>query len=75
MHPCYVGDLPAQCAGINRTNVNVQELTVQALLQRDRRRVHDAIALDPLTTTQCSLEDVRAMTEQLFAASADYMTI
>ena len=75
IHPCYVGDLPAQCAGINRTNVNVQELTVQAILQHDRRRVHEAIALDPLTTTQCSLEDVRAMTDQLFAASAAHLTI
>ncbi len=75
MHPCYVGDLPAQCAGINRTNVNVQELTVQAVLQQDRRRVYEAIALDPLTTTQCSLEDVRAMTDQLFAASGAHLTI
>ena len=75
LHPCYVGNLPAQCAGINRTNVNVQELTVQAILEHDRRRVHEAIALDPLTTTQCSLEDVRAMTEGLFAASEEYLTI
>ena len=75
LHPCYVGELPAQCAAINRTNVNVQELTVQAILQQDRRRVYEAIALDPLTTTQCSLEDVRAMTDELFAASAAYLTI
>jgi alpha-galactosidase len=75
LHPCHVGDLPAQCAGINRTNVNVQELTVQAMVEQDRRRVHEAIALDPLTTTQCSLDDVRAMTEALFAASAEHLTI
>lgn len=75
LHPCHVGNLPAQCAGINRTNVNVQELTVQAMLEQDRRHVHEAIALDPLTTTQCSLDDVRAMTEELFAASAEHLTI
>ena len=75
LHPCHIGDLPAQCAGINRTNVNVQELTVQAMVEQDRRRVHEAIALDPLTTTQCSLDDVRAMTEALFAASAEHLTI
>ncbi len=75
LHPCYVGKLPAQCAGINRTNVNVQELTVQAILEQDRRHVHEAIALDPLTTTRCSLEDVRAMTYELFAASEAYLTI
>lgn len=75
LHPCHVGNLPAQCAGINRTNVNVQELTVQAILEQDRRRVQEAIALDPLTTTQCSLEDVRSMTEELFAASEEHLTI
>ena len=75
MHPCAVGALPAQCAAINRTNVNVQELTVQAMLEQDRRRVYEAIALDPLTTTQCSLEEVRAMTDQLFDASAGYLTL
>ncbi len=75
LHPCFIGDLPPQCAGINRTNVNVQELTVQAMLEHDRRRVHEAIALDPITTTQCSLDDVRAMTEELFAASAEYLTM
>ncbi len=75
LHPCHIGDLPPQCAGINRTNVSVQELTVQAMLEQDRRHVHEAIALDPITTTQCSLDDVRAMTEGLFAASADYLTI
>lgn len=75
LHPCYVGSLPAQCAGINRTNVNVQELTVQAMLEQDRRRVHEAIALDPLTTTQCSLEDVRSMTEELFTASEEFLTL
>lgn len=74
LHPCHVGALPAQCAGINRTNVNVQELAVHAMLAGDRRYVSEAIALDPLTTTQCSLEEVRAMTNELFAASADFLT-
>ena len=30
--PTYVGDLPHQCAALNRTNINVQELTIQAAL-------------------------------------------
>jgi len=33
IHPCYVGELPIQCAAINRTNINVQELTVEGVLQ------------------------------------------
>ena len=75
LHPCSIGDLPAQCAAINRTNVNVQELAVAAILNRDREAVYQAIALDPLTTTQCSLDEVRRMTDELFAASADYLRL
>ena len=29
---CYVGDLPEQCAALNRTNINVQLLTIEAAL-------------------------------------------
>ena len=75
LHPCAIGDLPAQCAAINRTNVNVQELAVAAILNGDREAVYQAIALDPLTTTQCGLDEVRQMTDELFAASADYLRL
>ena len=34
VQPTAVGPLPPQCAAVNRTNVNVQELAVQAALSR-----------------------------------------
>src|SRR5699024_4264339 len=32
IQPTYVGDLPTQLAALNRTNINVQQLTVEAAL-------------------------------------------
>ena len=54
--PAYVGDLPAQLAAINRTNVNVQELAVQGFLDRDRDADPARPApLDPLAAATTSL--------------------
>src|SRR5207302_10113709 len=42
VQPTAVGALPPQLAALNRTFVNVCELTVQAALQGDRRHVYHA---------------------------------
>ena len=50
IHPCYVGDLPEQLAALNRTNINVQNLTIQAAKERQKKTlVYMAAYLDPHT--------------------------
>jgi alpha-galactosidase len=71
--PCFIGDLPPHLAGINRTNVSVQELAVEAALTGDREAAFQAVALDPLTAAVCSLKEIRAMVDELFEAEADYL--
>ena len=73
IRPCYVGDLPPQLAGLNRTNVNVQELAVKAALEGNREVAYQAVQLDPLTAAVCSLKEIRQMTDELFAASAPWL--
>ena len=68
IHPCYVGDLPPQLAALNRSNVNVIELAVRAVLDKDRDAAFHACAVDPLTASVVSLDKVRAMFEELWAA-------
>ena len=71
VQPTHAGPLPAGCAALNRTNVNVQELAVAAALEGDREKVYQAIALDPLTGAVLTLDQAREMTDELFAAHAD----
>jgi len=71
--PCCVGELPPQLAAINRTNVNVQELTVQAALLGDRRAAFHAVAMDPLTAAVCSLQQIQDMVDQMFEAEAEWL--
>ena len=73
LHPTFVGELPTQLAAINRTNVNVQELAVEAALRGDRRAAFCAVALDPLTAAVCSLDEIQAMVDEMFAAEAQWL--
>ncbi|WP_114855432.1 alpha-galactosidase [Brachybacterium sp. YJGR34] len=71
VQPTAIGELPLQLAALNRTNVNVQTLAVKAALEGNLEHVHHAVAMDPLTAAQVTLEDARAMTDELLAAHAD----
>lgn len=71
--PCKVGDLPEQCAAINRTNVNVQLLTMKAAASRKREDVYMAAYMDPHTSSELNLDDIKSMCDDLFTAHGDMM--
>jgi len=73
IHPCYVGDLPPQCAALNRTNINVQELGVLAAVERDRELAFQAILLDPLTSAILTIDETRRMVDEMFKAESKYL--
>ncbi len=73
VHPLVIGPLPPQCAALIRTMVNVQELAVEAALSGNREHVYHAIMLDPLSGALLTLDQIRAMTDDLFAAEAPWL--
>jgi alpha-galactosidase len=68
---CYVGPLPEQCAALNRTNINVQLLTIEAALTRKRQKVYQAAMLDPHTAAELSLDEIRSLCDELIEAHGD----
>jgi alpha-galactosidase len=68
VHGCHVGNLPPQCAAINRSNIAVQELAVRAFLDHDKEAAFHAVALDPLTASLLPLDKIRQMFEELWKA-------
>jgi alpha-galactosidase len=74
IHPCVVGDLPGQLAALNRSNIAVQQMTVEAALEGDRRKAFHALALDPLTSAVCSLSEIRSMFEELCVAQTEWVS-
>lgn len=73
IQPTHIGALPVAAAAINRTSINVQELSVEAAFSGDPSLVTAAVALDPLTASQCSLGQIREMTTRLFEAEAAWL--
>jgi alpha-galactosidase len=65
IQPTAPGSLPAQLAAINRTNINVQELTVLAHETSDPRTVEQAVAMDPLTGAHLTLPQIRGLTREM----------
>jgi alpha-galactosidase len=70
---CRVGDLPEPCAAYNRTNINVQLLAIEAVLERRRDRIYQAAMLDPHTAAELTLDQIRAMCDDLIAAHGKWL--
>ncbi len=73
LQPTCVNDIPPQLIALMRTNVNVQELTVQALLDENRDHIYHAAMLDPHTAAELDLRQIRALVDDLIAAHGDWM--
>ncbi len=73
INPCHVGMLPPAVANVTRRNVDVQELAVLGHVHRDRELIRQAIKLDPLTSAVCTLEQIDAMTNEMFEAQARWL--
>ncbi len=73
VQPTSIEHYPPQLAALNRTNINVQELTVEAALSGDVNTVHHAIMLDPLTAAVCTLPQIHSMVDEMLEAQARWL--
>lgn len=71
--PCYIGELPIQCAALNRTNINMQLMTIEAARQRKKELVYMAAYLDPHTASELSMDDIRNLCDDLFTAHGSWI--
>ncbi|MDK2809477.1 MAG: alpha-galactosidase [Petroclostridium sp.] len=71
--PCYVGALPPQLAALNMTNINVQLLTIEAALTLKKEYIYYAAMLDPHTSSELSIDDIKALCDDLIEAHGDWL--
>jgi len=73
LQPTVVHDIPPQLIALMRTNINVQDLTVQALLTQNVDHIYHAAMLDPHTGAELDLDQIWALTTDLLAAHGDWL--
>jgi len=71
--PTYVGDLPVQCAALNRTNINVQEVTIEAVLTRKKEHIYQAAMLDPHTSAELTIDEIVHLCDDLIEAHGSWL--
>jgi alpha-galactosidase len=73
VQPTKIGALPPHLAAMMRTNVNVQELTVEAALTGKREHIYHAAMLDPHTAAELSLDEIWSLVDELIDAHGEWL--
>ena len=71
--PCYVGDLPEQCAALNRTNINEQLLTIEAAKTLKKEYIYQAALMDPHMQSELSIDDIVALCDDMIEAHKGWL--
>jgi alpha-galactosidase len=73
MQPTQIGLLLSHLAALMQTNINVQGLTVAAVLTGKRAHIYHAAMLDPHTATELDLDQIRSLVDDLIAAHGSWL--
>lgn len=73
IQPTAIGKLPPQLSALMRTNINVQELTVAALMTENPEHIYHAAMLDPHTGAELDLDQIWSLVDDLLAAHGDML--
>jgi alpha-galactosidase len=73
VQPTRIGQIPPQTLALNRTFLNVVELTVRAALEQRRDLVYQAALMDPNAGATLTTRQIVEMCDDLIAAHGDLM--
>ena len=73
IQPTHIGELPPQLTALMRTNINVQELTVKALLTENKEHIYHAAMVDPHTAAELDLNQIWDMVDELIVAHDGFL--
>ncbi|MDR2648259.1 MAG: alpha-glucosidase/alpha-galactosidase [Clostridiales bacterium] len=71
--PCRVGKLPLQLAAMNQSHINVHLLTIEAAVTLKKEYIYYAAMMEPHTAAELSIDDIRAMVDDLIEAHGGWL--
>lgn len=69
----HVGKLPAHLGILVGTTAGIENLVVEACMEKNKEKVIHAVQMDPLCSAVCSLQEIRDMCNLLFEREAAYL--
>ncbi len=73
INPCFVGELPVQCAAMNMTNINVQLLAIEAAVTLKKEHIYQAAMLDPHTASELDIDTIKKMVDDLIDTHGSWL--
>jgi len=70
IHP---GPLPEHIAIFNNVSSRIEELCVRAAIEKNSRKIFQAICMDPLSSAVLSLEEIKQMVDEMFLQNKEYL--
>ena len=73
IQPSVIDDIPPQLVALMRSQINVQELVVRALLDEEPEHLYHAAMMDPHTAAELDLRQIRNLVSDLLVAHGDML--
>lgn len=73
VNPCFVGNIPEQCASYDRLHINVHLMTILAEVTRKKEYIYLAAMFDPHTSAELSPDDIKSLCDDLIAEHGEWL--
>ena len=73
VQPTHIGKLPPQLAAVMQSNVTVQGLVVDALIEENPEHIYHAAMMDPHTAAELDLSQIWQLVDDLRVAHGDWL--
>ena len=73
LRKCFAGNVPEEVAPIVNATALMENLAVDAIMEKNKTKLIRACSMDPLSAAVLSLEEIETMCNEMFEVNKDYL--